>query len=119
MADEITGRLVLNVSKGGAKIARSESFSIDMTGDSFISGVQGIPTTGEILVEADELGTAGYVYIKNLDSTNFVTVGNAAASTNHIIKLKAGECCLFRAFQPVYVDADTAACNVEYIIIED
>ena len=118
MADEITGKLTLNVSKGGAKIARSESFSIDMTGESITHSVQEIATGGEILVEGDILGTVGYVYIKNLDSTNYVTVGSHA-TLNHAIKLKAGEACLFRAAGSVYVQANTLACNVEYIVIED
>ena len=119
MANEISASISLSVSKGGAKLNRAESISIDMTGDSYISGVQSITTSGAVLVEADALGTAGYCYIKNIDATNFVTVGNAAANTNHVIKLKAGESCLFRAQQPVYVDADTATCLVEYVIIED
>ena len=119
MAKEITGKLVLNAVKGGAKISRSESFTIDMTGNSFSSGVQSIPNSGgEALVEADELGTAGYVFVKNLDSTNYVTLGSHASS-NHTIKLKAGESTIFRAAGTVYGLANTAACNVEYIIIED
>ena len=118
MASEIKYSLSLSVSKGGARAERQESKSVDMTGDSITHAVQGIPTGGEILVEADELGTVGFVYIKNLDSTNYVTVGSHATN-NHAIKLKAGESCLFRAAGDVYVQANTSACNVEYMMIED
>ena len=72
---------------------------------------------GEVLVEANELGSAGLVFLKNLDSTNYVTFGTHATS-NHTVKLLAGESCLFRAAGAVYGLANTAACNVEYIIIE-
>jgi hypothetical protein len=118
MANEIKYNLSLSVNKGGVKTERQESNSIDMTGESITHSVQEISTDGEVLVEGDVLGTVGYVYIKNLDSTNYVTVGSHATS-NHAIKLKAGEACLFRAAGSVYVQANTAACNVEYIVIED
>ena len=118
MANEVGINVSLNFNKGGAKISRSESISVDVSGDSYTSAVQGIPTGGEIFVEADELGTAGYVFVKNLDGTNYVTVGSHATD-NHAIKLKAGECALFRAAGSVYAQANTAACNIEYTIIED
>ena len=118
MPSEIKYNLSLSVNKGGVKAERQESNSIDMTGESVTHSVQEIPTGGEILVEGDVLGTVGYVYIKNLDNTNFVTVGSHATD-NHTIKLKPSECCLFRAAGSVYVKANTSACNVEYIVIED
>ena len=118
MANEIGISVSISGNKSGAKITRAESVSVDMAGDSYTSGVQGIPTGGEVFVEADELGTAGYVFIKNLDTTNYITIGSHATD-NHTIKLKAGECTLFRAAGSVYGKANTAACNVEYIIIED
>ena len=118
MANEIHTNVSLSVVKGGAKANRVESVSIDMSGDSLTHGVQGIPTGGEVLAESDELGTAGLCFIKNLDTVNYITVGSDATA-NHTIKLKAGESTLFRAAGSVYAKANTAACNVEYIIIED
>tara|TARA_R100000781_G_scaffold114611_1_gene85878 strand:- start:39 stop:395 length:357 start_codon:yes stop_codon:yes gene_type:complete len=117
MANELKVAISFDFSKGGAEAIRSESLSIDVAGDSMTHGVQGIPTGGEVLVESDELGTAGWVYAKNLDGTNFVTIGSHATD-NHAIKLLAGEACVFRAAGSVYGKADTAACNVEYIIVE-
>ena len=119
MANEIHTNVSLRVEKGGAKVNRVESVSIDMTGESYTSGVQEITISGgEVLIESTELGTTGYVFIKNLDAINFVTFGSNATA-NHTIKLKAGECALFRANGAIYGLADTAVCNVEYIIIED
>jgi len=67
------------------------------------------------LVEPDALGTPGYVYVRNMDTTNYVEVGITASYT---IKLLAGDFALFPAAAAIYAKANTAACNVEYIIIE-
>ena len=118
MANEIKTDVRLTASKGGMEVDRREQKTdITMTGDSMTHAVQGIPTGGEVLVEADELGSAGLCFVKNLDSTNFVTIGTHATD-NHVIKLLAGESAVFRAVGAIYGKADTAACNLEYIIVE-
>ena len=53
--------------------------------------------------------------MKNIDATNFVEVGLTGSYT---IKLLAGESAVFRADGALYAKADTAACDVEYIIVE-
>ncbi len=115
MASEISVSVSLTFSKGGASISKSDSKLVDVTGDAFSHEVQSIPTSNTALVEGAAVGTPGYVYIKNLDATNFVTVGITASYT---IKLLAGEFALFRAASAIYALADTASCLVEYVIIE-
>jgi len=119
MANEIKTDIRLIASKGGMEVDRREQKSdITMTGDSMTHAVIEVTNSGgEVLVEANELGSAGLVFLKNLDSTNYVTFGTHATD-NHTVKLLAGESCLFRAANAVYGLANTAACNVEYIIIE-
>ena len=117
MANEITGKVVLKVSKGGAKVDRKESFSIDMTGESITHSTVSVSTSGELLVVSTELGSNGWCFVKNLDTTNFVTLGGHASS-NHLIKVLPGECALFRAVGNVYANSDTSACMLEYVIIE-
>ena len=125
MANEIEISVSINASKGGMSVSRAESFKVNMTGDSMTHSVQEIPTSAEVLVEADALGTAGWCFLKNLDSTNFVEFGRFGvdAADENLIKLKPGESCLFRVSDEgsddtVYAIADTAACNVEYILLE-
>tara|TARA_R100000808_G_C2137715_1_gene145802 strand:+ start:1500 stop:1862 length:363 start_codon:yes stop_codon:yes gene_type:complete len=120
MANEIKTDVRLTASKGGMEVDRREQKTdIAMTGDSITHAVIEITASGgEVLVEAAELGTAGLIFIKNLDSTNYVTFGTHATS-NHTIKLLAGESCLFRAAGAIYGLSNTSACNVEYIIIEE
>lgn len=115
MSNEISIGISMSFSKGGASVQRSESISVDVAGDTFTHAVQEIGTSEEALTEAD-VGTPGYVFIKNLDDTNFVEVGIAG---QYCIKLKAGEVALFRADAAIFAKADTTACNVEYWIVEE
>ena len=115
MADELRLGVVLSFSKGSAGVNKTANIEVDVAGDSYVSAVQEIGTTEEVLVEPDALGTPGYVYVRNMDATNYVEVGITASYT---IKLLAGDFALFPAAAAIYAKANTAACNVEYIIIE-
>ena len=115
MANELSIVVSMSFSKGGAQSARAESISVDVAGDAFTHQVQAIPTSDTALVEGAAIGTPGYVLVKNLDATNFVTVG---LTSSYAIKLLPGEIALFRAAGAIYALADTATCNVEYWIIE-
>ena len=117
MANELSLRATLSFSKGGAIVNRSESISVTVTGDAFNHDVQSVGTTEEELAQGADLGTPGYVLIINLDSTNYVEVGSTTGVYD--IKLKAGELSLHRHNSAtIYAKANTAACLVEYIIIE-
>lgn len=116
MSDELKIGVVMSFSKGGASANRSEHIEVDVTGDAFNHEIQSIPTSNTALVEATAVGTPGFYFIKNLDATNYVTVG---LTSSYAIKLKAGEIAVFRAAGAIYALADTAACLVEYWLIED
>ncbi len=117
MANEISITVSMIFNKGGASASRSESISVDVTGDAFTHEVQEVGTSDEELAQGSDLGTPGYMFIKNLDATNYVEYGLTSSYTG---KLKAGEVGLLRlAGAGVYAKADTAACNVEYWIIEE
>ena len=118
MANEIKTSVSLSVQTAkGAKLNRSENKSIDMTGESILQTTQLVGTTNEALDMTNaELGTPGYVFIRNMDTTNFVSIG---LSSQYTIKLKAGEFCLFRAAAGLYADFDTAAGYLEIIVFED
>ena len=118
MANEILTSFGLYVSKGGMQGRRNETLNIDMTGDTITHEIQNVGTSEEELAQGADLGTPGVVFIKNLDTTNYVEIG--CVTGQYTIKLKAGEACMFRAAgSAVYAVANTAACDVEYFIIED
>jgi hypothetical protein len=113
-----TLNLSVGFSKGGASVTKSKSLNVTVTGDAFTHAVQEVGTVEEELVQGADLGTPGYVYIINLDSTNYVEIGSTTGV--YQIKLKAGEFALFRHnSSTIYAKANTGACNVEYLIVED
>ena len=77
--------------------------------------------TSEEALNLGNIATLGYIYIKNLDETNFVQLRTATSGT-YFCKLKPGEIAVFRFGSGVtapYAIADTAACDVEYFLISN
>lgn len=123
MANEITvgGSLRLNRSTA-PKHSESMKFSgIQSTqaGNDYASGSQTIQHTADEALAKGEIGTIGFFMLKNLDPTNFVTIGLTDGGTK-VIKVLAGH-----SVGPVYVDsaalwiqADTASVIVQYLLIE-
>ena len=90
---------------------------VDVTGTKFASKVVEIDTTDESIAK-DDLTTVGFVLIKNLDDTNFISAGDDG--TNYPIKILAEEFALFRLNgNTLHLIADTAACEVEVHMIEE
>ena len=121
MADEIGLSIDLRVSKGSLSIAKPLLAQIDMAGTRYSSGVQaiGFAAHEQIGLGAD-VGTKGWAIFLNLDATNFVQIGRdvAAAFVPHD-KLLPGEFCVSRlSAGGVYAQADTAGCDLEFIILE-
>jgi len=117
MADEIAITVRLAFSKSGAKVSRTENINVDVTGDAFTHEVQSVGTSEEELAQGADLGTPGYLFLKNLDATNYVEVGSTTGVYD--IKLLAGEVAIYRHNSAtVYAKANSAACLVEYILAE-
>lgn len=76
--------------------------------------VQNVGTSEEALNKGD-CTSFGWVMIKNLDPTNFVTLRSVTATAGSAFaKLLAGEGLLIPSRQTnIYAIADTAACDVE------
>jgi hypothetical protein len=108
----------LEFSKGSTSIDRSFSRVIEVTGDQFFGHRQSIATGGEIM-QLGDVATGGWCIAINRDPTNYVEIKFDNAATN-LIQLETGECACFRtAVSSVpTATADTAAVELEYIIIE-
>ena len=114
--NEIQATGTLTVSKNGVTASDTFAINVTMSGDDYVAGTQVIGTSNETIALAD-IGTIGWVLIKNLDSTNFVEIGDDG--TNYTVKLAAGEGCLFRfSGSSINLKADTAACRVKYLVLE-
>ena len=78
--------------------------------------------TSEEAITFTDVGTLGWCWIKNLDSTNFVKWGPENAGAMVVVgKLKAGESCVFRLMTGVTLrmQSDTAACKVQIHCFEN
>lgn len=123
MANElkITAKITFNKTPV-ANVSRDETdVTFDVTGTRYSQVVQEFGTVEEPLTLGDvPIAGLGYCWLKNLDPTNFVLIGPAAGDA-YLIKLKPVESAVFRlnlSITPV-VKADTAACDVEVLIVED
>ncbi len=118
MADEIRINAGINYKNLAVKAAKIFTATLDITGESYIMGTQQIGTSEEVILQGGDLGTPGYIIIRNVDLTNYVELGITTGV--YSIKLKAEEVALFRVNgATLYANADTAACFVEYFWLED
>lgn len=122
MANEITvsGRLKV------ATTAGVPYFDRVITSKQFTQAAVGGPTPGYITVGTSEestnfpeLTTEGWLFMENLDATNFVQWG--FATTVYGGRLEPGEFAMFRCEPSVtlFLKADTAACKVLVNCFED
>lgn len=92
--------------------------AITCTGGDVTHGTQSIGTSEEAVTVCADVGTYGYVLVRNLDSTNYVELTTIASQLT--MKLKAGEFALFRAAADAFrAKANTAAVTIEYWVFED
>jgi hypothetical protein len=129
MADEIRTQSYLEVSNGNFVQPRLGNFVQQIDQATPGGGVPGqiTATTAGVDVSVTGLTAVGLVYIRNIDSTNFVTVGPKLAGTFYpFIKIKPGEAYIFRLDSAVvpstttfHVKADTANCKVHVAVMEN
>jgi hypothetical protein len=106
----------LSFSKNSVSIERDATINVTVTGTNYVRLNQSIGTSEEAILGITDIGTQGYVFVKNLDSTNYVQIGQ----TNKLaVKMKAGEIACFRTSGALYAQANTSACEIEALIIED
>lgn len=123
MANEITVTCNLSFAKsdrGASAGTPAAGLQFSVTGTKYTATIQSIGTSEEA-IDLGEIGTVGWCFFKNLDATNFIKIrsitGTAGSSG---VKLKAGECAIFRAgVAALYAISDTAACEMQTLMIED
>ena len=126
MANEIKINLSISVSKNGAKYERQESFSDDMTGDAWATGIADITATGETLVADTDVGTYGWVFVKNLTSsgTTYIDIIHTDSggddSDDTLCRLYVGESTIFKTAgkTALYADSSSGTQRLEYALIE-
>lgn len=114
MANETTLQATLQNVRSGVTISGSGSVSITQAGTNNIGNVQNIGTSSEQLTFGD-VTTIGYLFLKNQDATNFVSVGtiNPCVAGTAQVTLKPGEVAVIPTrIATWYSIADTAAVDL-------
>lgn len=120
MANELTVSASLSFTKGSITAALAKNgLQITITGTKKLENVQNIGTSEEALQLGDLGSAAGcWLLLINRDPTNYVNI-RPATGVADMCKVMPGEPALFRvAGAAPYAIANTAACNVEYVLIE-
>ena len=88
-----------------------------ISGSNVVSDTQNIGTSVETLSFPSDVSGVGYILVKNLDDSNYITLGPTTEAM--LIRINAGEIALFRiSGQPVYAQADTAAVKIQKTFIK-
>ena len=123
MADEIKVDAILELAGTNVSIKRTlRTLSFDQTTERYHAGVQTIGTGAHEALALGDVGTAGWIILKNLEAEggNFVEVGiDSGASFYATVKLEAQEAALFRCAAAPYAQANTGAVELEFIVLAD
>lgn len=119
MANELTVSCSLTFTKSGNGDSKAYSgISIDVSGSKTTKIRQTIGTSEEAL-DIGDIGTCGFIIGKNLDATNYIEIRPGSGETD-LVKVGPGEPFMFRlAMSGPYAIADTASCDIEFLIVED
>jgi len=120
MANELTLSASLAFLKGLSAASASQlAQQFSVAGVNFTQETQSISHTAVVALNLGGITTPGYIFIQNLDATNFVKIYDSTGG-NACIKLKPLEFALFRcATTTPSAEADTAACIVQFLMIEN
>jgi hypothetical protein len=120
MANEISIAVDLRVSNAPYTLTQTKRLQVDQTAIGEGGSVQVVGTTEEAL-DFGDVSTLGWLYLENLDDTNFVEYGPDSTGMVAFGKLEAGECAILRLKPGITVKAkaDTAECKVLVRCLED
>lgn len=121
MASELTlsGTIEYSDSEGASEILQVLEKVANVSTKKYIKAKQSIGITEEA-IGLGELTSLGWSIFINRDSTNYIELRSGTGASNDIIKLLAGEFAVFRWGSDVtapYAIANTAACQLEYMIV--
>lgn len=121
MANEIKLTIRMSITNGDYKNdINPGQKQIDQSAQGASSGIVNVGTSEENLVFTD-ITTEGYLYLQNLDDTNYVTYGPDATGMVAFGRLNPGEVAVMRVEPSITIvaQANTAAVNVMYLMLED
>jgi hypothetical protein len=121
VSNEITIGYTFSVNNGGYSSQKSESLSVGQTTSGAEKSIISIGTS-EGDLSFPNIATLGFCRMKNLDATNFITIGpKSAGAMVGYQKIKAGEAAVLRLLPGITLraKADTAAVKLEIEVLND
>lgn len=120
MADEITTTTSIRLANGTVKTSRSPgSIQADQATARYVANVQDIGFAAHEALDLGQVATPGVSWFMNQDDTNYVEVGIDDTGTfEPTVKLLPGEDAKLRLAGAPYAKANTAAVDLEYVILE-
>ena len=121
MADEITLNMRMQLSNGSLDVDFNPGRLLStQTTQGYFDGVRSIATS-ETTVTLSGITTPRQCILYNMDATNYVEAGTTTA--DYPIRLEAGGLPNFLTLNnsktTLYLKANTAACNVRILVLED
>jgi hypothetical protein len=117
MANELSVYTTFSYNKDSASFNLSAQNQVTVATNAFINSLVNV-TTSDTAIDLGPVSSIGYVYIQNLDATNFVKVGPSSGS--YFIKLLPKEVAVFRSnVSALHLIADTATCTVQYAVVSN
>lgn len=115
MAGEL--KVVGSVTVSGGVASGAQTVTLDWTAAKGAEDKIVSVGTSEETIAFTDITTPGYLYIKNLDGTNYVEVGFTTTATAAAMKVAAGGFLIvpLSSTATVYAKANTAACRVRVI----
>jgi len=122
MANELTVTVSIASTKANATFnSGSKTGQLDLTGADYTDKTVSVTSAagGEQLDFDDVTGTPAFIYIKNLDATNFIEIARETGFTNKYMQVEAGMPVVFSPDDAtIWVRADTADVNIHLIAVE-
>lgn len=124
MAQELTVTASLSFAKGNVQAngLTKSGQRFNVNGTKYIRGVQSIGFAAAEAIQLGEIAAPGWLLVQNNDATNFVELHTQAAAGVAFAKLQPGEFALLRLGSGVTAPAakaDTAAVEIEYMVVEE
>lgn len=120
MANEISMTASLSVAAGSSSITQSTSKQATQTTPGAVQRRQTV-TTSDTAVTLTGVTTPRVIQITNMDATNYIDIGpESGGAIIALIRLKAGETCVFPIKPSVVIraQANTASVTIEMLIAE-
>lgn len=113
MANEISTNLNVSVSVNSQLASGAVNNQMDASNNAFIGNEQTIGTSSETIFLGDVGSTPVFLFVRNMDDTNYVEVDSASTMDKFPQKLLPGRgVYLFPQSGTIYCRANTATCRI-------